>query len=341
MKTTINIAILGCGTVSRFHAKAIRQIKGARLIGAASRSQASVQEFCEEFKEARGYDSYEKLLSDPEIDVVSICTPSGDHCQQAIMALEAGKSVIIEKPICLSLKDADTLIKLAREKGLSIAIISQSRFTDAAQAIKNAIDSNQLGKIVSASLMMRYSRTQAYYDSASWRGTRDLDGGGILMNQGIHGIDLLCHFLGRPASVTGYVKTQLRNIEVEDTACAAVEFRSGAIATIDATVCSTPPFAKRFIIGGEKGTIILEDDAITLWSLPTPCPLTSVSLEHGGSASDPKAIAIIYHQREYENIIAHLLGKDKLLIDAEEGRVPLSVILGIYESSRTGRHVQV
>ncbi len=335
----VKIGIVGCGMVARYHAKAIADTTQAVLAGACSKSLASTQAFCAEFPSVMPYGAYEEMLADQAIDAVALCSPTGEHFHQAVAALHSNKHVIVEKPLCTTLADADTLIKLAEERGLCLAVISQSRFSDAAFAIKRAIEHGELGKLVSASLMMRYTRDQAYYDQAAWRGTYAHDGGGVMMNQGIHGIDLLCYFMGKPRSVMGYAKTLLRNIEVEDTAAAAVEFDCGAVAVIDATVCSQPSFSKRFIIGGELGTVILEEDAITLWSLDSPCPVTPTKSAGGSSSSNAKGITHTYHAREYRDIVGHLLDGTPLLIDGRQGRIPLSVILGVYESSRTGRKV--
>lgn len=337
----LKVGIIGCGMVARYHANAIRRNRYITLVGACSKSLSSAEKFCTEFPEAKLYQDYEKMLEDKGIDAVAVCSPSGNHYAQARQALEAGKHVIIEKPLCLDLKDADCLIGLAKRKNLEICCISQSRFSDAARTIKAAVEDGSLGKVVNFSLMMRYMRTQAYYDQADWRGTYAYDGGGVLMNQGVHSIDLLCYFLGKPKSVMGYAKTVLRNIEVEDTGAAALEFENGAIGVIDATVCSNPSFVKKFIICGENGTIILEDDAIKLWSLPTPCPLELGKSVNGSSASDPKGISFEYHTREYRNIAEHFALGTPLLLDGQQGRLPLSVILGIYESSKTGKRVML
>ena len=217
-------------------------------------------------------------------------------------------------------------------------MVSQSRFTEASQSVKNAILNGDFGKIISASLTMRYIREQSYYNSAQWRGTVAGDGGGILMNQGIHGIDLLCYLIGKPIKVCGYSRTQIRDIEVEDTV-AAIEFENGTIATINATVCSNPSFPKKIAICGENGTVILEEDAIVFWSLPVSCPIEiGVGSGDSGSAS-PNGISDKYHILQYKNMINHLLNCEELNVDAEQGRIALSVILGIYEASNLDKSI--
>lgn len=338
-KKHLSFGIVGCGVIAPVHALSIRQTEHCTLLGACSKTYANAQKFASE-NNCIAFESFDAMLSHPDLDVVVICTSSGEHFQQAKAALEAGKHVIVEKPMCLTMEDADTLVQLQSSHPNSVCVVSQTRFCDAAQAIKSAVDAGHFGKMVSASLMMRYSRPQKYYDSAAWRGTVAGDGGGVLMNQGIHGIDQLCYFMGKPVSVCGYARTRLRDIEVEDTAAAAVAFESSAVATIDATVCSDPPFAKKIILCGEKGTVVMEEDAIVTWTLPSPCPIPLAG-QSGSSAADPMGIFLQNHIRQYHHFADHVLQGTPLMLDAVQGRIPLSVILGIYESSRTGRAVEL
>lgn len=340
MNTTnsISFGIVGCGIIARYHAMAIADVPGARLIGACSKTFRSTEKFCGEFN-VHAFASYEEMLASDELDAVVICTPSGDHAGQILSALKAGKHVVVEKPMCLTLAEADAVVELSEKLGLMVCVISQTRFSDGVQAIKQAIDANELGCLVSASLTMRYYRDQAYYNTAQWRGTIAGDGGGVLMNQGIHGIDVLCYLMGKPVGVTGYSRTLLRDIEVEDTAVGALEFDNGALAVIDATVCSQPAMARSLIICGEKGSVVLEEDTIVQWNLPTPRPTTGSAASGGSGAADPRGITHLNHTREYQDIISHLLEGTPLLLDSRQGRVPLSVILGIYESSKTGRAI--
>ncbi len=339
MNDPIRFGILGCGLIAPNHARAIAAAGGV-LSGAVSRRYVQAQAFAESFA-CRAYETYEAMLSDDGIDAVSICTPTGNHFANARQALLAGKHALVEKPLCLTLEEADTLIDLAAARGLTLGVISQTRFSDAAQAIRRLVESGAAGKPVSAQLMMRFYRGQEYYDSAAWRGTFAGDGGGVIMNQGIHGIDLLCYLMGKPVSVTGYARTRLRDIEVEDTVAAALEFESGAVAVIDATTCSSPSFEKRFILGFENGTVILENDVITLWTVPGECPESCRVSLAGNTSADNKKVTVVYHTREYENFIRHIRKGEPLILDGIQGRMPLSVILGVYESSRTGRRVDL
>ncbi len=339
MHDPIRFGILGCGIIAPNHARAIDAAGGAVLAGAVSRRYEQAQQFAQAFS-CRAYETYEAMLSDDAIDAVSVCTPTGLHFENARQALLADKHVLVEKPLCLTLQEADALIDLAQARSLSLGVISQSRFSDAAQAIRRLVDSDAAGRPVSAQLKMRFYRGQDYYDSAAWRGTFAGDGG-VIMNQGIHGIDLLCYLMGKPVSVMGYARTRLRDIEVEDTVAAALAFESGAVAVIDATTCSSPSFHKRFILGFEKGTVILENDAITLWTVPGECPESCRLSLAGNTSGDNRKVTHAYHTREYGNFIRHITQGELLIVDGAQGRMPLSVILGVYESSRTGRRIDL
>lgn len=340
MQTPIRIGIVGCGMIAGFHAHALKTVENTVLAGACSRSEASAEKFCTE-QSIPMFRTYEEMLRDPDIDAVSLCTPSGDHCRQILQALTAGKHVVVEKPMCITLEECNRVIAKAAETGLTVCVISQHRFSDGIQEIKRAIDAGELGKIHSVQLTMHYFRPQSYYDSAAWRGTWALDGGGVLMNQGIHGIDMLCYLLGNPRSVTGYIETSGRNIEVEDTACAAVRFESGVIGTIDASTCCAPGFPQRIVITCENGRIATQDDNIVEWTLPTPCQIEVGTKSGGSGAGDPKAIFMENHIRQFRNFANSLLHGAPLNSDAKEGKLPLEIILGIYQSSREARSISV
>lgn len=334
------IGIVGCGMIAEFHAHAIRMTQGLTLVGACSRTPESARRFCEGHQ-LRCFESYEQMLACPEIDAVSLCTPSGDHCSQILQALDAGKHVVVEKPMCITLEECDRVIRRAEETGLKVCVISQHRFSDGIQEIRRAIDAGELGKIYSAQLTMHYFRPQSYYDSAAWRGTWALDGGGVLMNQGIHGVDMLCYLLGGAKRVTGFARTLGRDIEVEDTAAGAVLFENGTLGSIDASTCCAPGFPQRIVISCEKGRIVTQDDSITEWTLPTPCRIPVGAANAGSGAGDPRAIFMENHVRQFRNF-SDCIGKGlPLNSDARAGKLPLEIILGIYRSSREGRTITV
>lgn len=337
MANTLRFGILGCGSIADIHAQAILAANQAELTACCSASAGSASRFAAKYG-IQQYKSLEDILNSGRIDAICICTPSGLHTQQAIAALEADKHVVIEKPMSLTLYDADRLIKATKESSKKVAVISQLRSKSSVQAVKKAIDSGLLGRIVSANLSMNYHRSKDYYASAGWRGTWDMDGGGALMNQGIHGIDIFGYLLGRASWLYGKTETLVHSIEVEDTAAAVIGFQNGAIGTINGSTACCPGYARRIEICGDKGSIVLEEDSILRWDVDAPCP-SAIGDAKSAAASDPKAISCAGHIRQIENLVDAVLTGEPLLLGPEEGRHALEIILGIYQSSRSNNPV--
>jgi UDP-N-acetyl-2-amino-2-deoxyglucuronate dehydrogenase len=228
-------AIVGCGMIANFHARAIAGIKGSKLVACHSRSLDKANAFASKFG-GQGYDDLAKMLADPKIDIVTICTPSGAHLEPGVAAAKAGKHVLVEKPLEVTTARCDRLIEACEKSGVRLGTIFPSRFHRSAQTLKSAMEHDRFGTVSLGAAYVKWFRTQAYYDSGKWRGTWKLDGGGALMNQAIHSVDLLLWLMGPVKSV--YAMTALRaheRIEVEDTATAILEFKSGALGTIEAT----------------------------------------------------------------------------------------------------------
>lgn len=334
----VRFGIAGCGTISRFHAAAIERIPDARLVGVYNSSRPRAERFVAEYP-AHIFESYDDLLASPDIDVVCICTPSGLHTEQAVAAMKAGKSIVVEKPMSLSLSDADLLINTAEETGAKVCVISQFRFSAAVQEVRRALDAGAFGKVVSGSLSMKYYRSHEYYASGGWRGTWALDGGGCLMNQGIHGIDVFRYLMGPVKSISAITGTQTRKVEVEDSAAAILEFENGAFGTIQGSTTCFPGYPRRIEICGDEGSVVLEEDSILSWDLPIECRLPVGQGAKNVASSDPKAIDVGGHVRQIGNLVDALIRGAELMAPATTGRPPLEVILGIYESSKTGKKV--
>ncbi|MEA4888664.1 MAG: Gfo/Idh/MocA family oxidoreductase [Clostridiaceae bacterium] len=339
MKRTVNFAIIGCGMISRFHIKAIQAIDDAKLVGVYDQFSEFSQKTAREYQ-TKAYDTYESLLADRKIDAVSICTPSGLHAEQSLQAIQAGKHVLIEKPIALCLEDSDKISALAREKGVLVGVVSQLRFSRAVKTMKQAIQEGVLGKIVSADLYMKYFRSQQYYDQNPWRGTWAMDGGGALMNQGIHGVDLLRYIMGPLKSISACAGTLTRHIEVEDTLAAVVEYANGALGVIQAMTSVYPGYPRRLEINGERGTIILEEDTLVKWAVEgQPSCVKDEDATRRKSHNDPGEIGVDGHIEQYKNFISAVQGDAALLIDDLEGRKTLEIIMKAYESSRQKKTV--
>jgi UDP-N-acetyl-2-amino-2-deoxyglucuronate dehydrogenase len=285
-------------------------------------------------------ESTEALLSREDIEIVSICTPSGFHAIDAIKAAKAGKHVIVEKPMAITHEQINDILKACAENNVKMQVISQMRFKENVLKTKQAIESGKLGKLVLGDVSMKYFRSQEYYDTGGWRGTWKLDGGGALMNQGIHGIDTLQFLMGPIKSVYALAKTLARKIEVEDTAVAVVEYENGAIGTITGATSVYPGIPRRFEINGTEGSIVLTEDTITLWEIKGEPKVEIEEKKRGmNSSSDPTAFGIEGHVLQFEDMADALINNREPKVNQYEGKKPVEIILAIYESEKTGKKV--
>ena len=355
----LRFGVVGCGSVGPTHAGAIRQIGDAELVAVADIIADRAKATAKKFDVTRIYESHRDLIADPDIDIVNFATPSGMHADHAVEAMRAGKHVIIEKPMDVSLEACDRMIAAAEQTGRKLSVISQHRFDAASKLVKDIIDSGKLGQIVLADAQVKWWRTQEYYDSGDWRGTWKLDGGGALMNQGVHTVDLLQWLVGGVASVFGHTKTGAHErIEVEDIAVAALRFENGAIGTLTATTAAYKGFPVRIDIYGTEGSAIIEGDRLKSVTFKNGQSHASeqaashaVSVAQGGTASvkdeaakrtataDPGAIWGDSHRAQIQDFMHAVRTNGTPLIDGRSARKPLEIILGLYESSRTGQPV--
>ncbi|MGH3150683.1 MAG: Gfo/Idh/MocA family protein, partial [Streptosporangiaceae bacterium] len=298
------------------------------------------------------------LLARPDIEVVCVCVPSGLHAEVGIRAARAGKHLVVEKPIDVSLAAADRLIGAARAAGVALTVISQHRFDPGLAELRRLLDAGALGRLVLGEASTKWYRRQAYYDSAAWRGTYAMDGGS-LMNQGVHYVDLLRWCLGPAAEVTAVCTTQAHQIEVEDTALAIVRFASGAVGTILSSTAAYPGFAQRLEITGTAGTVIVEDGQITRRALAAgdsqaaPAagagqPGTSAADPAGPdtgrpetAAADPAALEVASHAAQLADLLAAVDSGGEPAVTGQDGRDTLEIVCAVYESSRTGRTVSL
>ena len=257
--------IIGLGMISEFHASAIEHMKDARLVAGFDPVPGRAEAFAKKHG-CRGYEKLEEFLKDPELEIVTVATPSGLHMDGAIAAANAKKHVIVEKPLDVTPEKCKAIVDACRKNGVKLSGIFPSRYHEVSQVIKNAIDKGRFGKIAFADAQIKWFRTQEYYDSGAWRGTWKMDGGGCLMNQGIHAIDLLQWFMGPVDEVSAFVNTVgHERIEVEDTAAVALRFRNGAVGTIEGSTCAYPGFLKRIEVMGTKGTAVMEEESLIKW----------------------------------------------------------------------------
>jgi len=331
----IRFSILGTGMVAHYHKAAIENNSG---LGASLRTvihynPAQFDSIAAEF--GVPCVSFEAMLEDEDVDVVCICTPSGQHAEQAIACLNAGKHVLVEKPMALSVSEAKAMIACADKNDVQLAVALQRRADPLFKTVKQAIKNGDLGKLTMASIVMPYYRNQAYYNQAAWRGTWALDGGGVLMNQGIHIIDLLVWFMGDPVSVHAFADTLHRDIEVEDIATAVMKFQNGSMATITATTTVGGGAPHRIELFGTNGTIQIEGEGVTRWDLldasKSTIPSPEISNEaNAGAGADPKGISTDGHTAIVADLIQSIRTGTPPAIDGNEGLRSLSAIHSIY-----------
>ncbi|HHV55439.1 MAG TPA: Gfo/Idh/MocA family oxidoreductase [Firmicutes bacterium] len=338
-------AVVGCGVIGPLHAAGVAKGPFTRLVACCDIVAERAENLARQHG-AKAYTSLEQVLDDPEVEAVSICTPSGMHPEMTIRALRAGKHVLTEKPMAIHLEDADAMIRTAEETGGQLAVIFQRRTQPVFRTIKAAMEEKVLGKPVLGDAYMKYYRSPEYYRSADWRGTWQWDGGGALMNQGIHIIDMLQWLMGPVESVYAHAGTLVREIEVEDTAVAVLKFRNGAFGVIEGTTSVYPGVDHRIELHGEKGTIRVDGERIVEWRVEGPdgkpvSRLEGTTGEAGSPSptSDPRAISADGHWIQIQDLALAIRDGRPPLVPGREGRPALEIILGIYESSRTGREV--
>lgn len=340
-------AIVGCGMIAEYHARAIAEIPEARLLAVQSRNAENAGKIAAmAVGECAIYDTVEGLLDHPGVDVVSICTPSGAHLEPAILAASAGKHVVVEKPLEITLPRCDAIIDACDAAGVRLCTIFPSRFAAANQALKAAVGAGRFGRLTLGSAYVKWWRAQEYYDSGGWRGTWKLDGGGALMNQAIHNVDLLQWLMGPVDQITAMTATLAHErIEVEDTAVAALTFRSGALGVIEAATSAFPGLAKRIELHGTAGSARVEQDDITLWEfaarVDSDRDVIIKSTDANSGAADPRGIKHDGHREQLADFLEAIDEGRPALVDGREGRKAVEIIRAIYRSSRTGATVRL
>ncbi|MEW4488864.1 Gfo/Idh/MocA family oxidoreductase [Thalassoglobus sp. JC818] len=345
---SIGFGIVGTGMIAQFHAQAIAAIPDAVLVACFDMVGDRANSFAEE-NSCQAYTDLDEMLANPDVQVVTICTPSGAHLDPAVAAAKAGKHVLVEKPLEITLSRCDQIIQACEESGVKLGSILPSRFSPANQALKKAIEEGRFGTLTLGDTFVKWWRSQEYYDSGGWRGTWKLDGGGAFMNQAIHNVDLLYWFMGDVSQVIGMTATLAHErIEVEDVGSAVVRFKNGAIGNLEATTSAFPGLLKKTEIHGTKGSAVIEQDSILVWDFEESRPEDAKILEEcgassatSGGAADPKAISFIGHQKQFEDFIKAVQEDRTPQIDGYEGRKSVELILAIYQSSWEGQRIDL
>lgn len=319
----LRIGVVGLGVISYEHARSIVEIEHAELVAASSRTAENREKFSEEF-DVRLFADYEEMLGQDDIDAVSICTPSGTHLDFGMKAAEAGKHVIVDKPIEVSVERGQKLVESCEKNGVKLAVIYQNRYSGAVLKLKDAVASGKIGKPVMARGTVKWFRTQEYYSDSGWRGTLELDGGGALINQSIHTIDLLIWVLSDLKCVFGLKNTLTHEgIEAEDNLIATLQFESGTLGQFEASTSIVPPQPRAIEINGSKGTAILKGDE---FQLIMDDEQTSVDF----SEKDEKPFFV----KQYDEIVTAILNGDQPPVSGPESLKSLAAVEAIYDSCR-------
>ncbi|MGO9115021.1 MAG: Gfo/Idh/MocA family protein [Thermoguttaceae bacterium] len=344
----LGFGIIGCGMIARFHAKAIGDVRGAKLLACFDQVPAAADRLAETTG-CKACHKLDDLFADPAVNIVTIGTPSGAHMEPAIAAARAGKHVIVEKPLEITLHRCDQIIEACRKAGVVLSTIFPSRFHDSSQELKRAVESGRFGRLTLGDAYVKWYRSQAYYDSGAWRGTWELDGGGALMNQAIHSVDMLTWLMGPVVEVRA--KTALvvhERIAVEDVALATVEFANGALGVIEATTAAYPGYLKRIEIHGNEGSAVVEEEDLVKWDFQKQKPRDEAILaamanrkSGGGGAADPAAIGHQAHAKQFQNVVQAIRKGIAPAVDGPEGRRSVEIILAIYKSAEIGKALRL
>jgi predicted dehydrogenase len=347
---TIGFAIVGCGMIARFHARALAEVPGARVAALVSRSTDSACKLAAEVGlSCDWHTDLSAALGRRDVHAVIVTTPSGAHLEPAVAAAEAGKHVVVEKPLEITTARCDQIIDACDRHGVRLAVIFPSRFGDANRVLKGAVEAGRFGRLTLGETACKWWRSQAYYDEGGWKGTRALDGGGALMNQAIHNVDLLQWIMGPVTRVAAFTATLAHErIEVEDTAVACVHFAAGALGVIQAATSAWPGLPKTVVVHGDRGTVVVEQDDVLRWEFDPPTEEDTRVRERfsqkvgaSGGSSNPAAISHQGHACQLADFVRAIRSGTAPLVDGREGRKAVAIIEAIYRSAATGRAVEL
>jgi len=339
----LRLAVLGAGNIASVHARAVHEAEGASLAIVADGGSGRGRALAERFG-ARYLPDAALAATDDEVDAVIVATPSGRHADAVIAAAARGKHALVEKPLDVTLERCDAMIRAAQEHGTVLAGVFQNRFAPGVARAREALAAGRLGKLVLANGLVPWYRSPAYYREGGWRGTWKLDGGGALMNQGIHTVDLLLHLAGPVARVSADIGRRVHATETEDTAAATLAFADGAFGALQATTASWPGEPARVALYGEAGTIVLDDGRITGWHLRDADEaeveaMLRLDAAPGGGSADPLAIGVERHRAQLEDFLRAVAERRQPAVTPAEARGAVELVLAVYASARAGAPV--
>ena len=341
--SVVGVGIFGTGLSASQHLAGIAGTANGRVVAIAGRSAEKAQALANQWRIPRVYGGIEELVSDSNVEVVHTCVPPDMRLTVVEACARAGKHVLIEKPMARTIAEADEIIAVCDRAGILLSALFQNRFTPLAKRLKQAVDNDQLGRILLVTLSAKWFRTAEYYIDSGWRGTADREGGAVLINQAIHSIDLLQWIMGPVAEISGMTATTLHPIEMEDTGVAMLRFASGAIGSIVATTVAYPGFSDRLEIHGERGTaFLIQGEGRLEWHLRgEEARIETASSQVSRGVSDPAATPSQGHSDQFTDFYAAIREGRPPSITGRDGRHALEIVEAIYQSSREGRPVKL
>lgn len=335
----LHIGFIGGGNITQTHARAAASIPELRIAAFLGSNPDKNAKLAAQ-SGATAYSDLDKFLAHRPMDMVAIGSPSGLHAEHGIACAQRGLHVLTEKPIDITLERADSLIHAADRAGVQLGVFFQDRFKPEVRRLKQLVEGDKLGRLILVDGRVKWYRAPEYYAGSRWRGKLALDGGGALVNQGIHTIDLLLWIANDVKSVQARMATSLHKIESEDTLVATLEFSSGAVGTFEATTSAFPGYPRRIEISGENGTAVLEEDSLALLQLKTG-ESEERSAARGIASSSPVVGDVSAHKAVLEDFILAIRTNGRPMVDGAEGRRSLAVVEAIYRAARKGHAVEV
>jgi UDP-N-acetyl-2-amino-2-deoxyglucuronate dehydrogenase len=339
----LNFALVGCGRIAKRHSEllGLKQIDGAQLVAVCDLDESKAKAIGEQFS-IPSYTDMHQMMRSEKIDAVVVLTESGNHARNVVELAQYGKHIVVEKPMALTLDDADAMIQACDKSGGKLFVVKQNRFNVPVMKLREALDQGRFGKLVLGTVRVRWCRPQEYYDQAPWRGTWAMDGG-VLTNQASHHVDMLEWMLGEVDSVFARSATALAKIEAEDTAVVTLKFRNGALGVIEATTAARPKDLEGSIsVLGEGGTVEIGGFAVNkmkVWNFVEPMPGDEDVMEK--YSVNPPNVYGFGHQAYYEHVVDCIKNNSRHLVDGLQGRKSLELINAIYESIETGKEVHM
>lgn len=340
---TYHLGIVGAGNISKLHAGVANETPGLRVAAVSDIDESKAKALADQYG-CDYYTDYRKMLESDQVDIVSVCTPSSMHSEIGIAAANAKKHLIIEKPLDVTLEKIDRIIKACEENNVVLCPIVQHRFDEDVMIVKEALKSGKMKNILFGSCNVKWWRDQNYYDQGGWRGTWKYDGGGALMNQSIHYIDLLLHLIGPIEEIHGRCATLgHERMETEDIAVATLKFKNGALGSIEGTTIAYPGIETVLDIYTQNGSIRIKDDHIVLWECKEDTDVGYIvgNDVSGTATARPMDISTASHRRQFMDMVEALNTGRKPKVDGYEARRTIETILAFYESSRTGKNIRL